>query len=306
MHGERHPTAWTVALSEELRSDKPLGVTCAGHAVALWRQPDGTPRAVEDRCPHRRVPLSLGCIVPDGRIRCGYHGWTYDGSTGHLEEIPNLPDQKRFPPVYRVRTYPVTEADGLVRVDLEAAPADPVVSGDKPALTIGGRVAVAMNHGEYIRAFLDAPELLITIPGVEFTKYLGADPHSERGRIVMERSCRWRGLRWPARVSADFELNLWSATDPATGETELKLMDRDFRPIMTAILAPVPAIRDTTAICWRAQSFAHGVYRLRTRRAPILVHDSIDAARLAAILPSASLEFDRSPEDAAPALQIAV
>src|SRR3546814_6524989 len=84
---------WAVARSEELKSDRPIGITCAGHAIALWREPDGTARAVEDRCPHRRVPVSLGCILPDGRLRCGYHGWTFDGATRseeHTSELQSL------------------------------------------------------------------------------------------------------------------------------------------------------------------------------------------------------------------------
>src|SRR3546814_20771219 len=103
---------WAVARSEDLKSDRPIGITCAGHAIALWREPDGTARAVEDRCPHRRVPVSLGCILPDGRLRCGYHGWTFDGATGPLQEIPNLPDQKRFPHNYGLRTSSVQEEAG--------------------------------------------------------------------------------------------------------------------------------------------------------------------------------------------------
>src|SRR3546814_3310824 len=75
----------------------------------------------------------------------------------------------------------------------------------------------------------------------------------------MERSCRWRGLHWPARVSAEFELNLWTATDPMTGETELKLYNLEFTPLLTARLAPVPAIRNGTTVRWRAQSCARGL-----------------------------------------------
>src|SRR3546814_7416390 len=91
----------------------------AGEVIAIGREPGGTAGAGEDRCPQRRVPVSLGCILPDGRLRCGYHGWTFDGATGHLQEIPNLPDQKRFPPHYGLRTYSVHEEAGLVRVALK-------------------------------------------------------------------------------------------------------------------------------------------------------------------------------------------
>src|SRR3546814_15045748 len=84
----------------------------------------------------------------------------------------------------------------------------------------------------------------------------------------MERSCRWRGMHWPARISAEFELNLWTATDPITGETEIKLYNLEFTPLLTARLVPVPAIRNGTTVRWRAQSCARGLYGLRTRRQP--------------------------------------
>ena len=45
----------------------------------LWRERDGGWAMIEDRCPHRFVPLSRGTFH-DGRIACGYHGLTFDGT----------------------------------------------------------------------------------------------------------------------------------------------------------------------------------------------------------------------------------
>src|SRR3546814_3348225 len=42
-----------------------------------------------------------------------------------------------------------------------------------------GTVALTIDHAQYVRAFLDAPELVITVPSVELTKYLARDPRSE-------------------------------------------------------------------------------------------------------------------------------
>ena len=49
-----------------------------GQPVVLFRQADGTPVAVEDRCIHRRAPLSIGNVVGDD-IQCAYHGLVFDG-----------------------------------------------------------------------------------------------------------------------------------------------------------------------------------------------------------------------------------
>jgi phenylpropionate dioxygenase-like ring-hydroxylating dioxygenase large terminal subunit len=77
--------------------------------VLLFRGEDGRPIALEDRCVHRRVSLSLGQRVGD-RVRCGYHGLEFD-RTGTCVRIPG---QAVIPPQARVDTYPVVERDGLV------------------------------------------------------------------------------------------------------------------------------------------------------------------------------------------------
>src|SRR5689334_14794648 len=56
---------------------KPIEVVVAGHPIALFRTAGGTPGAVSNVCPHRRLKLSAGEVVGD-RIRCKYHGWTFD------------------------------------------------------------------------------------------------------------------------------------------------------------------------------------------------------------------------------------
>jgi phenylpropionate dioxygenase-like ring-hydroxylating dioxygenase large terminal subunit len=56
---------------------KPIEVVVAGHSLALFRTAAGHPAAVSNVCPHRRLKLSAGDVVGD-RIRCKYHGWTFD------------------------------------------------------------------------------------------------------------------------------------------------------------------------------------------------------------------------------------
>jgi phenylpropionate dioxygenase-like ring-hydroxylating dioxygenase large terminal subunit len=36
----------------------------------FYRTEDGTPVALEDRCPHRRLPLSMGKLVGDDVLQC--------------------------------------------------------------------------------------------------------------------------------------------------------------------------------------------------------------------------------------------
>lgn len=55
-------------------------VTPSG-TVAVFRTQSDELYAVEDRCPHRRGPLSQG-IVHDCAVTCPLHGWVIDLRTG--------------------------------------------------------------------------------------------------------------------------------------------------------------------------------------------------------------------------------
>jgi nitrite reductase/ring-hydroxylating ferredoxin subunit len=286
-------TWWAVARSEEVTDKKPLSVDIGDRPVVLWRDLGGHVRALEDRCPHRRAPLSLGCIRKEGWIQCGYHGWSYDGATGRVREIPNLKNEQRFSPVYRAERYAVHEAGGFVRIsqNAEASP-PPLTAFDMP---LSGTVHVALDHDRYLAALFDDPGLLLSITGVHFTTYLMSELHQQEGQLVMERSCQWKRPHWPAAFSSDYPLTLISTTEPSTGETELKLRDRDFRELLTVRLAPVPAGRGVTSVRWRAVRGAD-LPRLVGRALewlnPVTVHSTVDGAALRTLKPTASVVFD--------------
>ena len=73
----------------------------------LWREVAGGWSMIEDRCPHRFVPLSRGKFG-DGRIACGYHGLTFDGTGTCVHN----PFGGELPPGARVASLPVAEAHG--------------------------------------------------------------------------------------------------------------------------------------------------------------------------------------------------
>ena len=68
---------YVAAFDDELQPGQLLARTYLGENVVLFRAPDGTPKALHDRCPHRFAPLSAGKLVGDA-IQCGYHGLTFD------------------------------------------------------------------------------------------------------------------------------------------------------------------------------------------------------------------------------------
>ena len=106
---------WYVAgLSKEFPREQLTGHRIAGRALVIWRAADGQVTALDDRCAHKRFPLSEGKLLPDGNLECAYHGLCYD-TTGRCVRIPSQPDQP-IPPQARVPRVPLLEQDGLVWV----------------------------------------------------------------------------------------------------------------------------------------------------------------------------------------------
>lgn len=102
---------WYIAAESRELKDKPVAVSPFGEHIVLFRAGDGQVAALEDRCSHRNIPLSLGS-VSSGCVRCPYHGWTFDGA-GRCVQIPSLGSRGRLPS-HGVRAYPVCECDGYV------------------------------------------------------------------------------------------------------------------------------------------------------------------------------------------------
>ena len=77
----------------------------------LFRQPNGTLRMLEDRCPHRGAALSLGQHLGT-KLACAYHGVQVDGE-GTVVSVPGLPgcnlEGKRLVP-----SPPIKEVAGAV------------------------------------------------------------------------------------------------------------------------------------------------------------------------------------------------
>ena len=73
-----------IAYSNELKN-KPLAVTLMDKLLVLFRSSTGV-TLLEDRCPHRNVPLSVGKVI-EGTIECPYHGWRFNG-LGQCTKVP--------------------------------------------------------------------------------------------------------------------------------------------------------------------------------------------------------------------------
>jgi phenylpropionate dioxygenase-like ring-hydroxylating dioxygenase large terminal subunit len=101
--------AWYVAAWDRELAQAPIAVRILGENVALYRKADGTAVALEDACPHRKLPLSLGRIKGDF-LECGYHGLTFD-CNGVCVKVPG---SNWIPETARVRSYPLELRYGLL------------------------------------------------------------------------------------------------------------------------------------------------------------------------------------------------
>jgi nitrite reductase/ring-hydroxylating ferredoxin subunit len=108
---------------DSLRPGQICEVLIGRVSVAVLRKADGSFRALRNRCPHQGGPLANGrtepLIVgtrlgeytpsPDREvIRCPLHQWEFDVDSGVSPADPAR---------YRVRSYPVTVADGVVYLE---------------------------------------------------------------------------------------------------------------------------------------------------------------------------------------------
>jgi phenylpropionate dioxygenase-like ring-hydroxylating dioxygenase large terminal subunit len=101
--------AWYVAANDHEVGRHLHATRILGEDIVLYRTLDGRISALEDACPHRKLPLSMGRLLDD-TVECGYHGLVFDCS-GSCVRAPGL---AHAPARAVVRSYPAVERYGLV------------------------------------------------------------------------------------------------------------------------------------------------------------------------------------------------
>ena len=136
--------AWSKDIGRELQAE-----TFLGENIVMYRQEDGTPVALENACPHRKLPLSDGALKGD-TVECGYHGLTFD-CTGSCVAAPTQADS--IPRRAVVKSYPVVDRYRFTWIwmgDPELANSDDIFeieNFDNPSwgLTDGGVMDIDCN-----------------------------------------------------------------------------------------------------------------------------------------------------------------
>ncbi len=107
--GGFHQSWFPLALAREVPAGQVVGRDFLGTRVILYRGAAGSVVIQSAYCPHLGADLSVGQVV-DGRIRCAFHHWSFDGAGVCV----HIPTGDKIPPGARIFTYPSAEAWGLV------------------------------------------------------------------------------------------------------------------------------------------------------------------------------------------------
>ena len=134
---------YMAAWADEVPASGGLVRTLLDDPVFLYRDGQGDPHALFDRCPHRFAPLSKGSVEGDSVV-CAYHGLAFDGS-GRCVRNPHGAVTRSL----GVRAYTVTEAHRALWIWMgDPALADPAAIRDLAFLSEAPETA--FNKG-YLR-----------------------------------------------------------------------------------------------------------------------------------------------------------
>lgn len=174
--------AWTqAAWATELAPGTLLARTLLDEPLVLYRDANGMPHALADRCPHRFAPLSMGTLCDGGAsVQCPYHGLRFDGAGACVH---NPHGDGRIPQAAKVRSYPVVERWSAVWIWMgEAQRADPDLI---PAFEFNDPEHWAVGTGSMV---VDAPyeleiDNILDLSHIEFMHPLFSSDAVRRGKV---------------------------------------------------------------------------------------------------------------------------
>lgn len=152
---------YVVGTSQDFPERELQGRVVCNRPIVIWRTSDGDVLAYDDRCAHKRFPLSKGRLMDDGTLECAYHGMRYDVS-GKAVVIPSHPTGP-ISPQAKLKPFPVMEQDGLVwlwpgdpnKSDMRKPPRTPEIADPDWHTVIGESMDTPANFMLLIENLLD-------------------------------------------------------------------------------------------------------------------------------------------------------
>jgi len=106
------PNGWfAVEFSRELRKGDVKPVHYCGEDLVLFRARSGQAKVLDAFCPHLGAHLGYGGRVMGETVRCPFHAWQFDGTTGDCTHIPYC---DRVPALAKIRAWEVQEKNGFI------------------------------------------------------------------------------------------------------------------------------------------------------------------------------------------------
>jgi nitrite reductase/ring-hydroxylating ferredoxin subunit len=106
------PNGWfAVEFSRELREGDVKPIHYCGEDLVLFRTRSGHARVLDAFCPHLGAHLGHGGRVMGETVRCPFHAWQFDGTSGECTHIPYC---ERVPAMAKLRAWEVQEKNGFI------------------------------------------------------------------------------------------------------------------------------------------------------------------------------------------------
>jgi len=247
-----YAAAWGREVGRDL-----LARTILGEPIVLYRTQGGTPVALEDRCCHRHLPLSMGRLEGDA-LRCGYHGLKFDAAGACVE----IPGQETVPPQARVRAYPLVEKWHWVWIWMgEPERADPALIpnwwwADHPgwAFTAPDMITVKCNYQLISDNVLDVTHLAYVHAGSIGSPSITEFPVAMEREERLVRMTRWILDRPPPPMYRDAggfpgNVDRWQIVEhvpPCFSVNFAGCKDAERKIDLMALSAPTPETERTT------------------------------------------------------------
>lgn len=100
---------WYVAAFEHELEETTINRKLLGENVIIYRTSEGETTALQDLCPHRLMPLSVGKRIGD-ELQCGYHGMKFNAQG----TCTTIPGQSQIPAKACVKRFPTVLRHGFV------------------------------------------------------------------------------------------------------------------------------------------------------------------------------------------------
>ncbi|KAF8980751.1 hypothetical protein BGZ46_003750, partial [Entomortierella lignicola] len=120
-----YPNGWyKLARSEEVKPGQVISVNGLGRAFAVFRGAvDQEVHVLDALCPHLGANMAIGGVVEGDAVKCPFHGWKFDGSSGQCIDIPYA---KSIPNLARTKRWTHREFAGVIAVWYDAEDREPM------------------------------------------------------------------------------------------------------------------------------------------------------------------------------------